>query len=59
MPLPTPAAAATASMVTQLGPLLLEQPRRGVEHEPAIARGVGPLGRLGVDLGEGGGHVGK
>ena len=30
----------------------LEQPRGGVEHEPAVARGVGPLGRLGVDLWE-------
>ncbi len=30
----------------------LEQPRGRVEHEFPVARGVGALGRLGVDLGE-------
>ena len=45
VPLPTPASAATESMVTRVDAVLLDQPRGRGEQRLAVARGVAALPR--------------
>ena len=50
VPLPTPASAATASIVTHDGPSRSNSRAAASSTLPPVARGIRPLGRFGVDL---------